>query len=59
MSIIWELGDEGLGVGSWEERESVCGDGGVWGFIVGVCSNWWWEWDYFPQNREIQPFQPE
>ena len=26
----------------WEERESVCGDGGVGGFIVGVCSNWWW-----------------
>ena len=19
---------------SWEERESVCGDGGVWGFAV-------------------------
>ena len=42
----------------WEERESVCGDGGMWGFVV-IGGGLGLHAVYFPQNREIQPFQPE
>ena len=45
MSVNWELGDEGLGVGR-EEREWWC----VWVWFSGGLGV---GWDYFPKNGKF------